>query len=215
MKGHWTRNGCVREKRMVRALTGLFLLTIAVGVGCFGNAIEEELRIDAEFDPVEDSDVSRGVRESNVAVAQTFTVLSDGLFQEFWIVLKDGISADDGIIQITVRPLNVDGEPDNDFTTSIIDPIDVDTSTLPTDMLENFTVFEVLDDPAPSVLVGDKYAIVVEFQSRATMTDTDSIALILGQSRDLYLEGTGSTSALGVNFTNNTEDYFFRTFLFR
>jgi len=174
------------------------------------------LIVDAEFDPATASDTSQPVHEANLAVAQTFTVLADGKFEEFWIVVTDGESVDDGLIRITVRPLNGMGEPDADPGTSIIDAILVDTATLPGVLVETFTEFNVGDEPGRQILMGETYAIVVDFISRTTSTDVNAIARVLGQTNaggDPYLDGTGSTGESGVGFTNNTDDYFFRTFV--
>ena len=169
--------------------------------------------MDAEFDPDTASDTSQPIHEANLAVAQSFTVLADGKFEEFWIVVTQGESVDDGIIRITVRPLNGMGEPDADPGTSIIRAIDVDTSTLPAVLVDTFTEFDVGDDPGREVLVGETYAIVVDFLSRTTSTDVNPIARVLGLTGDAYAEGSGSTGESGVGFTNNTDDYFFRTFV--
>ncbi len=193
----------------------LFFL-VATGMGCGSNNQGDVLRVDAEFDPATPQDTTQPISEANPGVAQTFTVLADGKFEEFWIVVTQGESVDDGIIRITVRPLNAMGQPDADPSTSIIRAIDVDTSTLPAVLVDEFTEFDVGDDPGRQVLAGEEYAIVVDFVSRTTSTDTNAIARVLGQtsaSGDLYLGGTGSTGESGVGFTNNTDDYFFRTFV--
>lgn len=176
------------------------------------------LFVDAEFDPMTASDTSQPIHEANLAVAQTFTVLSTGKLEEFRIVVTDGESVDDGFIRITVRPLNGMGEPDDDPMTSIITPIDVDTTTLPVTLVETFTTFDVGMDPGRQVVLGETYAIVVEFVSRTTSTDVNAIARVLGQTDaggDPYVDGTGSTGANLAGFTNNTDDYFFRTFVLR
>ena len=127
-----------------------------------------------------------------------------------------GESVDDGTIRITVRPLNGMGEPDEDPGTSIIEAIDVDTSTLPAALVDEFTEFFVGDDPGREVLAGETYAIVVDFVSRATSTDVDPIARVMGEDDalgDPYADGTGSMGESLVGFTNNTDDYYFRTFV--
>lgn len=169
-------------------------------------------RVDAEFDPASASNATAGINEATPGAAQTFTVQNDGKFEEFWIVLLMGNSADDGIVEVTVRPLTATGEPDADPMSSIITPIGVDTSTLPAN--EVFTEFFVGNDPGRQVLAGEEYAIVVEFVSRATNTDTAPIAVLVGQINDPYPDGTGSRDS-GAGFVNNTDDYFFRTFLLR
>jgi predicted small lipoprotein YifL len=171
--------------RMKRLLGGFpLLLMLVVVAACGSKGDRSVLVVDAEFDPDTPSDVSQPVQESNPGVAQSFTVLADGTFDEFWIVVTDGESADDGTIQITVRPVNAMGEPDPDPSTSIIVPIDVDTSTLPATLVDTFTVFSASDDPGRDVLAGEAYAIVVDFVSRETNTDTTAIARVLGQTGD-------------------------------
>jgi hypothetical protein len=200
-----------RIKRLLGGFPLLLMLVVVAACGSKGD--RSVLVVDAEFDPDTPSDVSQPVQESNPGVAQSFTVLADGTFDEFWIVVTDGESADDGTIQITVRPVNAMGEPDPDPSTSIIVPIDVDTSTLPATLVDTFTIFSASDDPGRDVLAGEAYAIVVDFVSRDTNTDTNAIARVLGQAGDPYADGTGSTGESYVGFTSNTEDYFFRTFV--
>ena len=202
-------------------LLGVLVAAIFAG-GCGDGGTGNLLFVDAEFDPLDPelivSDVAQPIHEANLAVAQSFTVLSTGKFEEFWIVITQGESADDGIIRITVRPLNAMGEPDENEASSIIDPIDIDTATLPALLLEEFTEFDVGDEPGRSVVVGETYAIVVDFISREAMTDVLPIARMLGQTDalgDPYMDGMGSTGETGVGFTNNTDDYFFRTFVLR
>lgn len=197
----------------IRGIWILVVMLIAMAIGGCGSGEGAVLIVDAEFDPATFADTSQPIHEANLAVAQTFTVLADGKFEEFWIIVTDGESVDDGTIRITVRPLNGMGEPDPNPATSIIDPIDVDTSTLPPVLVETFTEFDVGNDPGRQVLMGETYAIVVDFISRATSTDVNAIARVLGQMTDPYLDGTGSTGESGVGFTNNTDDYFFRTFV--
>ena len=130
-------------------------------------------------------------------------------------MINDGPSADAGIVRITVRPVNAMGEPDPDESSSIIRAIDVDTSTLPGTLVEEFTEFFVGDDPRRNVEAGEVYAIVVEFISRTTANDTLEIATLLGQAGNPYPDGSGATGQSGVGFTLNNNDYFFRTFSLR
>ena len=196
---------------------GLAIAALALTVGCGGSEADGPvLRADAEFDPPSAATTSRPVQEANPAVAQTFTVERDGRLEEFWIVVTDGESADAGTIQITVQPVDGGGVIDDDVADSIIDPILVNTSTLPATLVDDFTEFDIGDEPGRDVLAGERYAIVVEFVSRATSNDAAPIARVLGQlpdPGDPYAGGTGATGELGDGFTNNTEDYFFRTFV--
>jgi hypothetical protein len=193
-------------------------LVVAVGLstslaGCGGDAGGAVLRVDSEFNPPTAANTFRPVNEANPAVAQTFTVEQDGRLEEFWIVVTDGISDDAGTIRITVQPVDGGGVIDDDVADSIIDPIVINTSTLPDILLEEFTEFNIGDEPGRDVLAGERYAIVVEFVSRTTSTDTDPIAIVLGQTGNPFADGTGATGELGDGFTNNTDDYFFRTFV--
>jgi len=192
---------------------GSVLALWALSVGCGGGAEEQVLRSDAQFNPATAADTFGVVREANRAVAQTFTVQQDGRLEEFWIVVTDGPSADAGTIRITVQPVDGTGVIDADPAQSIIDPIVVATTTLPDILLEEFTEFFVGNEPGRDVLAGERYAIVVEFVSRATSNDTAAIAIILGQTGNPFAGGSGATGQLNVGFTNNTEDYFFRTFV--
>ncbi len=209
------RIGNSGENRFWVALGGLALAALLWG--CSGSGSGLVLFVDAQFDPATANDIvpAPGVNEANPAVAQTFTVLSSGKFEEFWLVLSQGPSSDSGTIRITVRPVNGAGEPNDDPNTSIIRPIDVDTSTLPGGAAETFTEFFVGDDPGREVTTGQVYAIVVEFVSRASTTDVLEIAIIKGQMANPYADGSGSAGESGVGFTNNTNDYFFRTFVLR
>ena len=112
-----------------------------------------------------------------------------------------------------MQPVDGAGVIDADPDQSIIDPIVVNTTTLPDILLEEFTEFFIGDEPGRDVLAGERYAIVVEFVSRATSNDTAAIAIVLGQTGNPFAEGSGATGELSVGFTNNTEDYFFRTFV--
>jgi len=193
----------------------------AVGLGlwlaaCGGSPEGAVLRADAEFNPPSAATAFRPVSEAAPAVAQTFTVEQDGRLEQFWIVVTDGESADAGTIQITVQPVSAGGVIDDDVDNSLIDPILVDTATLPAVLVEEFTEFDIGDEPGRDVMAGDRLAIVVQFVSRATNVDTDPIARVLGQlpnPGDPYAGGTGATGELGAGFANNTEDYFFRTFV--
>lgn len=199
------------------SLFGVVALTLValLSAGCSDNGSGQVLYVDAEFDPPTTADTFTGVNEASPAVAQTFTVLATGRFEEFWIVINDGPSADSGIVRLTVRPVNAMGEPDPDESTSIIRAIDVDTSTLPGTLVEEFSEFFVGDDPRRNVQAGEVYAIVVEFISRTTSNDTLEIATLLGQAGDPYADGSGATGQSGVGFTLNNNDYFFRTFSLR
>ena len=216
-----SNKGQIVSKRMGWVSTLLLVVAITSGSNCeisIGTSTSKVLRVDAEFDPAASQDTTQPIRETNPAVAQTFTVLANGRFEEFWLVITDGESVDDGTIRITVRPLNAMGEPNADPRSSIIRAIDVDTSTLPGVLIDEFTEFSVRNDPGRDVRAGEEYAIVVDFVSRSTTTDTEAIARVLGlsdASGDSYPDGAGSTGESGVGFTNNTDDYFFRTFLLR
>ncbi len=185
--------------------------------GCGSGSPEGPLVMaDAEFNPVSAATAFRPVNEANPAVAQTFTVLQDGLLEEFWFVITDGESADAGTVRVTVQPVSAGGVIDADPNNSLIDPIIVNTTTLPAVLVEEFTEFDIGSEPGRDVLAGERYAIVVEFVSRATNNDTNAIARVLGQlpaPGDPFAGGTGATGELDVSFTNNTEDYFFRTFV--
>ena len=174
------------------------------------------LRADAEFDPPTSATAFEPIDEVNAAVAQTFTVLQDGLFEKFEFVITDGESTDAGTIQVTVQPVSAGGVIDDDPNNSLIDPILVNTASLPAILIDEFTVFDVGTEPGREVLAGERYAIVVAFVSRATNHDTDAIARVLGllpAPGDPYADGTGATGELNVGFANNTEDYFFQTFV--
>ena len=185
--------------------------------GCGSGSPEGSLVMaDAEFNPVSAATAFRPINEANLAVAQTFTVLEDGLLEEFWFVITDGESADNGTVQVTIQPVSAGGVIDADPNNSLIDPIIVNTTSLPAVLVEEFTEFDISSEPGRDVLAGERYAIVVEFVSRATDNDTNAIVRVLGQlpaPADPYAGGTGATGELGVSFTNNTEDYFFRTFV--
>lgn len=199
--------------RFAGRLDGLLAVwvTVAFAVGC-GDPEGSVLEVDAEFNPETAASVFRPINEANRAVAQIFSVGLDGRLEEFWLVITDGNSNDAGTVRITVQPVLVGDVIDDDPNNSLIDPIIVDTATLPV-AVEHFTEFDIGDEPGRDVRDGEKYALVVEFVSRATNNDTAPIALVLGQTGDPFANGTGATGQLGVGFTNNTEDYFFRTFI--
>ena len=186
---------------------------LAFAAGCGDGAGGAVLRADSEFNPPSAANTFDPVHEANPAVAQTFTVEQDGRLEEFWIVITDGPSDDAGTIRVTVQPVDGGGVVDDDVADSLIDPIVVNTATLPEILIEEFTEFDIGDEPGRDVLAGERYAIVVEFVSRATSTDTDPIAIVLGQSGNPFAGGNGAAGELGVGFTNNTDDYFFRTFV--
>ena len=197
-------------------------IAVAGGVaGCLagcgsGSPQGAVLRADAEFSPPVSATAFEAIDEVNAAVAQTFTVQQDGLFEKFEFVITDGESADAGTIQVTVQPVSAGGVIDDDPNNSLIDPILVNTASLPAILVDESTLFDVGSQPGREVLVGERYAIVVAFVSRATNHDTNAIARILGllpNPGDPYADGTGATGELNVGFTNNTEDYFFQTFV--
>ncbi|MEZ4330787.1 MAG: hypothetical protein R3F35_03500 [Myxococcota bacterium] len=191
---------------------GWAMVAVASWVGCGGGAEGAVKRADAEFNPATAANAFLPIDELNPAVAQIFTVGFDGRLEEFQLVITDGESADDGVVRITVQPAP-GGVIDPDPNASLIDPILVDTSTLPAVLVEEFTTFDIGDEPGRDVLVGDQLALVVEFVSRATSVDNDAIVRVLGRLTGTYAGGNGATGALGVAFTNNTDDYFFRTFV--
>lgn len=203
-----------KSERILLVVLCLFCVVAFAGGTCT-KTDRPVLRVDAEFDPGTASDTAAPVSEANPGVGQTYTVLASGEFEEFWLVVTQGESADDGTIRITVRPTNMAGEPDPDPNTSIIAPIDVDTSTLPATLVDEYTVFDLSSQGPIDVTAGEELAIVVDFVSRATSTDASPIARVLGQTGDPYPDGSGSTGESGVGFTNNTNDYFFRTFVLR
>jgi hypothetical protein len=181
-----------------------------------GSPQSSVLRADAQFNPATAATAFRPISEASPAVAQTFTVLQDGLLDQFWLVITDGESDDAGTVRITIQPVSAGGVVDDDPNHSLIAPIVVNTTALPALLVEEFTEFNLASKPGRDVLTGEKYALVVEFVSRATSHDTNAIVRVLGQFAapgDNFTGGTGSTGELGVGFTNNTEDYFFRTFV--
>jgi hypothetical protein len=196
-------------------------MALAIGAlllgGCNGDPSGAVLVVDAEYDPVDPSNASAALAETSTSAAQIFTVLGNGKLEEFWLILTNAESADEGTIRITVRPLDGLGRPNPDPGTSITKPIDVDTRALPRHPLETFTEFDVGDDPGREVRAGEQYAIVVEFASRApagAASDGLPIARVLGRDDDGYADGTASTSPDGATWTNSaTDDYIFRTFV--
>jgi hypothetical protein len=202
-------NAVISMKRM-----GWWVGTIFVGAlvaGCTDGGTRGVLMADAEFDPALASDLNIGINEMTPGVAQTFTVLADGKFEEFWIVITDGESVDDGVVEITVRPV-VGGVPDPDPDSSIIDPISVDSTTLPATLVEEYTEYFVGDDSGEirQTLMGEEYAIVIEFVSR-TGVDTAPIVRVLGRMGDEYVDGNGAVDD-GTGYVATTDDYIFRTF---
>jgi len=201
-----------KSRRMI--LVALVLSALSSG-GC-GDTEGAVVIVDAEFDPVAASDAFGGVNEATTGIAQTFTVLNDGKFERFWVVITQGNSADSGTIRISVRPL-IGGLPNPSIASSIITPIDVDTSTLPATLVETFSMYDVGADPGRDVLTGETYAIVVEFVSRATSTDVNPIAFVLGISGalgDPYAGGSGAEDTGGGYALDPTmDDYIFRTFV--
>jgi hypothetical protein len=197
--------------------TWIGVATMALVVACSSGSPQGSiLRADAQFSPASAASAFLPVSEANPAVAQTFTVLQDGKLDQFWLVITDGESADAGTVRITIQPVSGGGVIDDDPNNSLIDPIMVNTTTLPALLVDEFTEFDLSTRPGRDVLMGERYALVVEFVSRATSNDTDPIARVLGQlatPADNYTDGTGATGELGVGFTNNTDDYFFRTFV--
>ena len=203
----------IQMKWSLATRIGLIVIACGLALGC-GDPEGRVLRADAEFDPALPANVFHPISESSLLVAQTFVVEEpEGMFEEFELVLTAGESADDGIVRVTVRPLDGSGVPDPTEASSIIVPFDVDTATLPAFGADEFTTFFVGDDPNREVIAGDELAIVVEFINRSTSTDVDPIARLAGVSGDVFVEGTGSEDADGTGFTNSTDDYFFRTFI--
>ena len=187
-------------------------------VGCGGGGAEGAvLVVDAQFDPAAVSNLSAPIEEGTTSVAQIFTVIQAGKLEEFWLVLTNAESADEGTIRVTIRPLDGSGEPDPSPASSIINPIDVDTSTLPTFPIETFTEFDVGNDPGRVVSPGQEYAIVVEFVNRVpagAVSDGFPIARVLGRDDNGDAIGLGSTSPDGTTWTNSaTDDYIYRTFV--
>lgn len=192
--------------------TGL-LLSLA---GCGGGEAEGSLlRADAQYDPPSTvvPDAFGAVDDDSPAVAQTFTVQQNGRLEEFWLVLTDGESMDNGTIRITVQPVDGGGIIDDDLADSLIDPIIVNTATLPPILEDQFTEFNIGLNPGRDVMAGERYAIVVEYVSRATANDDDPIARVLGVQGNPYAGGNGASGELDVGFVNNTNDYIFRTFV--
>ena len=191
-----------------------FLLAALTGAGCGSDTEGAVLLVDAEFNPVGTATTNGQVSET-VEVAQTFTVVNNGKFERFWLLLTQGASVDTGTLRITVRP-TIGGLPDPSVASSIIVPILVDTSTLPGLGVETFTIFDVGSDPGRVVTTGEVYAIVVEFVSR-TGTDTQHIARFLGidgSGGDPYADGSAAEdNGGGYALSSTSDDYIFRTFV--
>lgn len=194
------------------------LLALSLLSGCGGGGAEGAvLVVDAEFDPAAVSNLSSPIGETTTSAAQIFEVIQAGKLEEFWIVLTNAESADEGTVRVTIRPLDGGGRPDPSSATSIITPIDVDTTTLAAFPIETFVEFDVGDDPGRVVDAGDQLAVVVEFVSRVpvgALSDGLPIARLLGRDDDGDPIGLASTSPDGVTWTNNpTDDYIYRTFI--
>lgn len=191
-----------------------FLLAALTGAGCGSDTEGAVLLVDAEFNPVGTATTNGQVSET-FEVAQTFTVVNNGKFERFWLLLTQGTSVDTGTLRITVRP-TIGGLPDPSVASSIIVPILVDTSTLPGRGVETFTIFDVGSDPGRVVTTGEVYAIVVEFVSR-TGTDTQHIARFLGidgSGGDPYADGSAAEdNGGGYALSSTSDDYIFRTFV--
>lgn len=190
------------------------LLAVLTGAGCGSDTEGAVLLVDAEFNPVGAATTSGQVSET-VEVAQTFTVVNNGKFERFWLLLTQGSSVDTGTIRVSVRPV-VGGLPNASIASSIITPILVDTSTLPGLGIESFTMFDVGNDPGRVVATGEMYAIVVEFVSR-TGVDTLHIARVLGidgTGGDPYAGGSAALdTGGGYALSASSDDYIFRTFV--
>ena len=202
-----------RSRRLI--LVGL-LLSALTGAGCSSDTEGAVLLVDAQFNPVAAISAVGPVNTSN-GVAQSFTVINDGKLERFWLLLSQGTSIDSGTIRISIRPV-VGGVPNAALGTSIITPIDVDTTTLPTLGAETFTMFDVGDQPGREVVTGEIYAMVVELVSRsATPGDGNEVVRFLGidgSGGDPYADGTASQDAGGGYVVSPTsDDYLFRTFV--
>ena len=191
------------------------IVALALSLGCGANSDSGPvLFVDAEYDPVGAFNTSTPIHEASQSVAQTFTVLASGRLEKFQIVLTQGAAGEEGTVTISIRPI-VGGLPEADDTNSLITPIVVDTTTLPAANVEEFTVFEVGDEPGRDVVAGDQFAIVAKFTSRTLGTANMPIATLLGRTGDEYAGGTGTVDLTGAGFVDNTNDYFFRTFVLR
>jgi hypothetical protein len=198
-----------------RNVLGLVLVLMWAGIGCNTDSRSLVLYVDAEYNPAETNDTTPQIHEAALSVAQTFTVLEDGKFDSFQLVLSQGTAGGSGIIRVDVRPVLPTGEPETTDRNSIITPVDVDTATLPPITIEEYTVFDDTDAKSRQVLAGQQYAIVVSFLSRTAGIVNEPIALVYGRTGDEYPDGSGSIDPDGMGFTNNTSDYFFRTFSLR
>ena len=186
-----------------------------VGGKCDTGRSYPSLRVDAEYDPDLASDASASIHEAALSVAQTFTVLRNGEFSEFDFVITQGAGGSAGMLRIDVRPVLVTGEPEPDDMNSIINPIEIDTTDLPDTLVDEFTNFELAEDPDREVFAGEQYAIVVTFLSRTAGNINEPIALVLGRAGNEYMDGSSSLDPDGMGFTNNLADYFFRTYVLR
>ena len=195
-------------------LLSSLLVAALASAGCGSDGEGAVLLVDAEFNPAGAANTNGQVSET-VEVAQTFTVLNNGKFERFWLLLTQGASIDTGVVRITVRPV-AGGLPNASPASSIITPIDVDTSTLPGLGIETWTMFDVGDDPGRVVATGEMYAFVIEFVSR-TGTDTAHIARFLGidgSGGDPYAGGSAALdTGGGFVLSPTSDDYIFRTFV--
>ena len=110
------------ERQWKYALGSIAVAGCLAGCGS-GSPEGAVLRADAEFDPPTPATAFEAIDEVNAAVAQTFTVQQDGLFEQFEFVITDGESTDAGTIQVTVQPVSAGGVIDDDPNNSLIDPI--------------------------------------------------------------------------------------------
>lgn len=171
------------------------------------------LVVDAEYNPASVSTTNFPIHETEISVGQTFTVINAGQFEQFQIVLTQGAAGSEGVVRIDVRPVLPTGEPEPDDGGSIITPIDIDTTALPGAFIEEFTVFDIGDQPDREVIPGEELAIVVTYLSRSAGTPGQPIAVLMGRVGNEYVDGTGSTNSDNTGFTNIAADYFFRTFV--
>ena len=183
------------------------LLALSLSPGCGGgDAKGAVLIVDAEFDAAVVSNLSSPIEETTTSAAQIFDVIQAGKLEEFWIVLTNAESADEGTARVTIRPLDGGGRPNSSSATSIITPIDVDTTTLAAFPIETFVEFVVGDDLGRVVDPGNQFAIVVEFVNRVpagALSDGLPVAHLLGRDDNGDPIGTASTSPDGVTWANN------------
>jgi hypothetical protein len=190
------------------------LAVLSLGSECNIGGDNTRLTADAEFDPDTPANAFAGVSETTQAVAQTFTILADGKFEQIDLVVTQGASADSGIVRVDVRPTDAAGVPDLSAASAIAS-LEIDTLDLPPTLVDEFTTFDFGDQPGRKVRAGEVYAAVVEFVSRDGSTDDLAIATVLGVgigAGDPYPDGEGFTGASGIAFMPNTDEYFFRTF---